>query len=72
MCVSSLDQEDPLEEDMATHSNSCLENPMDREPSRSTVHGIAQSQTGLNQLSTHTHIYPLPCEPPSSPYIPHL
>ena len=30
--VRSLGQEDPLEKEMATHSsNSCLENPMDRE-----------------------------------------
>ena len=72
MWVQSLGREDPLEWEMATHSNSCLENPMDREPSRSTVHGVAQSQTRLNQLSTHAHIYPLPCKPPSSPYIPHL
>ena len=28
--VPSLGREDPLEEGMATHSNSCLENPMDR------------------------------------------
>ena len=28
--VSSMGQEDPLEKEMATHSqNSCLENPMD-------------------------------------------
>ena len=31
MWVRSLGEEDPLEEEMATHSsNSCLENPMDR------------------------------------------
>ena len=28
--VQSLGQEDPLEEEMATHSNSSLENPMGR------------------------------------------
>ena len=28
--VRSLGQEDPLEEGMATHSSSCLENSMDR------------------------------------------
>ena len=27
--VLSLGREDPLEKEMATHSNSCLENPMD-------------------------------------------
>ena len=31
---------------------SCLENPMDRGTWRSTVHGIAQSWTGLKQLRT--------------------
>ena len=29
--VRSLGWEDPLEKRMATHSSSCLENPMDRE-----------------------------------------
>ena len=28
--IQSLGQEDPLEEEMATHSNSSLENPMGR------------------------------------------
>ena len=32
---------------------SCLENPMDRGAWRATVHGVAQSQTGLKRLSTH-------------------
>ena len=27
--VQSLGQEDPLEKEVATHSSSCLENPMD-------------------------------------------
>ena len=31
--VQSLGQKDPLEKEMATHSNSCLEN-LDREPGR--------------------------------------
>ena len=30
--VLSLGQENPLKEEMATHSGSCLENPMDRGP----------------------------------------
>ena len=51
MRVRSLGQEDPLEEGMATHSNSCLENPMDRGVWQATVHRIAQSQTGLKRLS---------------------
>ena len=46
--VWSLDQEDPLEEEMAC---SCLENPMDRGAWQATVHGVAKSRT---QLSTFT------------------
>ena len=40
--VQSLGQEDPLEEEMATHS-SCLENPMDRGAWWATVHGVTES-----------------------------
>ena len=41
MPVRSLSQEDPLEGGMATHSsNSCLENPMDREAWRAIVHRV--------------------------------
>ena len=48
MWVRSLGEEDPLEEEMATHSsNSCLENPMDRGAWRATVHGVAKIQTQL-------------------------
>ena len=46
--VQSLDQEDPLEKGMATHSNSCLENSMDRGAWRATVHGVAKNQTWLS------------------------
>ena len=49
--VRSLGQEDPLEEEMATHS-SVLENPMDRGAWRAAVHGVIKSRT---QLNTHTH-----------------
>ena len=41
--VQSLGQEDPLEKGMATHSSSCLENPMDRGACRTIVHRVAQS-----------------------------
>ena len=34
---------------------SCLEDPMDRESWRATVHSITKSQTRLKQLSTHVH-----------------
>ena len=40
--VQSLGREDPLEKGIATHS-SCLENPMDREAWRATVHGVTKS-----------------------------
>ena len=35
--------EDPLEKEMATHSSSCLENPMDRGAWQATVHGVTKS-----------------------------
>ena len=47
--VRSLAWEDPLEEEMATHSSiSWLENPMDRGAWRATVQGVAKSQTQLS------------------------
>ena len=36
--------------------HSCLENPMDRGAWQATVHRVANSQTWLKWLSTHTHI----------------
>ena len=40
--VRSLGQEDPLENEMATHSRySCLENPMDRGAWWATIQGVA-------------------------------
>ena len=41
--------EDPLEKEMATHSlqYSCLENPMDREAWRATVHGATRVEHDL-------------------------
>ena len=48
--VRSLGQKDPLEEGMATHSTSCLENLMNR----GDWHGVAKSRTQLKRLSTHT------------------
>ena len=42
--VLTLGWEDPVEKDMATHSqDSCLENPMDRGAWRTTVHGATKS-----------------------------
>ena len=36
--------------------NSCLENPMDREAWRATVHRVAKSRIRVKQLM-HTHMY---------------
>ena len=47
MWVQSLDQEDPLEECMVTHS--CLENPMDRGDWQAAVHRVTKSQTRLTK-----------------------
>ena len=47
--VQSLGWEDPLEESMATHSSILAwRMPMDRGAWWATVHGAAQSQTGLS------------------------
>ena len=43
--VQSLGQEDPLEDNMATHSSILIWRiPMDRGAWRATVHGVALSQ----------------------------
>ena len=47
--VQSLRGEDPLEEDMATHSSILAWRiPMDRGAWRATVHGVAKSWTRLS------------------------
>ena len=46
--VQFLGLEDLLEKEMTTHSTSRLENPTDREAWQATVHGVAKSQTRLN------------------------
>ena len=44
--VQSLDLEDPLEKEMATHFNIlACRIPMDREAWRATIHGITKSDT---------------------------
>ena len=45
MWVQTLGWEDPLEVGMATHSTSCLENPMDRGAWWATAHRVTQSWT---------------------------
>ena len=49
--AQSLGQEDPPEKGMATHSHSCLENPVDRGAWWATVHEVTKSQTRLKRLS---------------------
>ena len=52
--VQSLDQEDPLEEGMATHSNILAWRiPMARGAWWATVHRVAKSQTQLKRPSMH-------------------
>ena len=54
MQVRSLDQKDPLEEGMATHSSILARRiPMDREAWWATVNRVSKSQTGLKRLSMH-------------------
>ena len=51
MQVRSLDQEDPLEESMATHSSVLAWRILwTEEPGGLTVHGVTESQTRLKRL----------------------
>ena len=53
--VGSLSQEDPLEEEMATHCSILAWRILtDRGAWRATVHGVAESDT-TEHLSMHTH-----------------
>ena len=57
--VRSLDQEDPLEKEMATHSSILA---MDRGAWWAIVHGVAESRTRLSDFtSLHTYIYTHRC-----------
>ena len=54
MWVSSLGQEDFLEEGRATHSSVLAWRiPIDNEAWRATVYGVTKNQTCKEQLSTH-------------------
>ena len=55
MQVRSLGWEDPLEEGMATHSKSCLENPRARGAWRATVHRVAK-ESATTEAHTHTRL----------------
>ena len=50
--VQSLGWEDPLEEEVATHSSILAwKNPMHRGDWQATVHGVTKSQTQLSDLT---------------------
>ena len=57
MRVQSLGGEDPLEEEMATHSSILT---MDREAWRATVHGVPKEWDVTEPPSTHIHPGVLP------------
>ena len=55
MQVRSLGGEDPLEEEMATHSRGpCLEKPMNRGAWRATAQGVTKESDTTERLSSHT------------------
>ena len=49
--IPSLGQEDPLEREMATHSNGFSGKPMDRGAWRVAVHGVAKEPDMTYQLN---------------------
>ena len=54
MWVQSLGWEDPLEQEMATHSNILAwKIAWTEKPGRLQVHGVAKTQTQLQRLSVH-------------------
>ena len=57
--LRSLGSEDPLEKGMATHSYSCLGNPMDRTACQATVHGGHKESDTTERLtlSSFTFLY---------------
>ena len=56
--VWSLDQEDPLEKETATHSNFLAWRfPWTEEEEETIVHSILKSQIWLKWLDTHTHTH---------------
>ena len=46
--IGFLGQEEPLEEEMATHSSILAWNSMDRGAQQAAVHGVAKNQTQLS------------------------
>ena len=58
--------EDPLEEEMATHSSILAQRiPMDRGAWWATVHRVTKSQTQLKRLSTHVKMKSVGISSPS-------
>ena len=61
--VPPLGQENPVKEEIATHSISCLGNPMDRETWRATVPEVARvryhlvAKPTMSMARIHTYIY---------------
>ena len=57
MRVSSLGEEDPPEEEMATYSNilAGIIPWTEEQATQAIVHGVTKSQTQLTQLSMHAH-----------------
>ena len=56
--VLSLGQKDPLEKEMAAYGSVLAwDISMDRGAWRATVHGVAKSQTLLNDQTTSTALY---------------
>lgn len=49
--VPSLNQEDPLEEDLAAHSSILIRKSMDKSLASCHVHGVTMSQTQLKRLT---------------------
>ena len=54
MWVGSLGREDPLEEDMATHSGILAGESRGQGAWQATVHRVTKSSTQLKQLGNHT------------------
>ena len=57
MCVQSLGQEDPLEEETATPSSIIARKIPWTEETGATAQGAAKSQTQLSNLYTHAHTH---------------
>ena len=53
--VRSLGQKDPLEREWQLTLVFLPDNPMERGVWQAIVHGVAKSQTRLNNTHTHTH-----------------